>query len=425
MVLNDAGDAVREDRDFREVLEGLKALLEKALYIEAANHLARARKEASGEKRPGRAGFRQRQLVVSVCGNAEGLMEVRVPRLRHAPGFKPRALMCVETAPSYWFGAVGDALDDVDRRQGAARLLEELTGRAPEDEAVEEVVTLWDALRPSSPCGSERERVPAGCAEESAVHLGLPEFGRAIGQWGCLVGERVVQCFRVALAGLRSVPGRLDRAGFEGRGLRLPLGLAGTLAVGFAALGFAVLDMPIARFFYRLRTGEAPLVWAFFGIERLGTSTFYLLTSAALALWAGWKGWAWYKKPLYVFLSIGLAGVVVNIIKYVAGRARPLAYFEDGLWGFYWFETDALLRSFPSGHAATALALGGALAYLFPGAGRLWWLAGLVVAFARVITSEHYFGDFVFGAFVGAATAVVLSRVMFTPVPGGSKSVQG
>ena len=107
-----------------------------------------------------------------------------------------------------------------------------------------------------------------------------------------------------------------------------------------------------------------------------------------------------------------LPGIVANIAKYVIGRARPKHFAEAGALAFDFWSGDASWASFPSGHATTAMALGLALALLFP---RLRWVflsLGFWIAVSRLFTRAHYPSDVLAGCLVGGLFAWLLARAL-------------
>lgn len=117
------------------------------------------------------------------------------------------------------------------------------------------------------------------------------------------------------------------------------------------------------------------------------------------------------ERAGFLFATIALAGIATNLIKVLVGRLRPSLLFDSDSYGFAPFSFDSTMRSFPSGHAATAFALGFAFAALWPRYAIVWLaLAGLVAA-SRAMINAHYLGDVVGGALVAAVTALIVRRL--------------
>ena len=108
-------------------------------------------------------------------------------------------------------------------------------------------------------------------------------------------------------------------------------------------------------------------------------------------------------------MLISIAGVSSNLLKACVARVRPnaMSYLHIGQdengwmsvdFGSYW---DSALRSFPSGHSATAIAFALALANIYP-KGRFFFFGFAVVACSqRLVSGAHYLSDIAVGASVG------------------------
>jgi undecaprenyl-diphosphatase len=148
----------------------------------------------------------------------------------------------------------------------------------------------------------------------------------------------------------------------------------------------------------------------------VGTGTFFILSALrdAGTLKARLKARKAVRAltALYVFLAVAFSGLTANFAKYALGRARPKHFAESGSFSFDFWSGDAGWASFPSGHATTAMALGAALALIFP---RLRWVFlafGFWVAVSRLFTRAHYPSDVLAGALLGAAVAWLIARAL-------------
>jgi membrane-associated phospholipid phosphatase len=103
----------------------------------------------------------------------------------------------------------------------------------------------------------------------------------------------------------------------------------------------------------------------------------------------------------FIFIGVGLPGLVTNLLKRLIGRGRPTEFDTSGAFSFQNIVNDWTFQSFPSGHSATAIAMAFVIGFLWP---RLFWpflVIGLVVAFSRVPVGMHYPSDVLAGVVVG------------------------
>jgi len=106
-------------------------------------------------------------------------------------------------------------------------------------------------------------------------------------------------------------------------------------------------------------------------------------------------------RALFVFCSLSLCGIILHLIKWIAGRHRPDDLFNHGYFGFNYFGIGYGLTSFPSGHAQTAFTLATALTILFPRWGIPAFLVAGAVGISRIILTAHYLSDVIAGAGIG------------------------
>ena len=126
--------------------------------------------------------------------------------------------------------------------------------------------------------------------------------------------------------------------------------------------------------------------------SRLDTMTNRVLASIAVRLG-------------FLFVAIGLPGLVATIVKRLIGRVRPsdLGPFAYVPWS--WRPDYA---SMPSGHATTAFAAAVAIGAVWPNCRIPLWIYAAVIALSRVIVAAHYPSDVFAGAMVGAFGAILV-----------------
>ena len=116
-------------------------------------------------------------------------------------------------------------------------------------------------------------------------------------------------------------------------------------------------------------------------------------------------------------LAVALADASTNLLKHTSGRVRPLNavagtwFKEDGAWqrrAADFVQTKERGNSYPSAHAANAMAAAVVLMWLLPRARRLVWTIPLVIGYSRVYLGKHYPTDVLMGWLVGLAAAMVV-----------------
>ena len=144
----------------------------------------------------------------------------------------------------------------------------------------------------------------------------------------------------------------------------------------------------------------------------MGTAA--LIAVAGLGLAAGFQDRrltascrAWSVAATFVLLAIASAGLLAAALKGLIGRARPMMFGEEGLFGFQPLTTDFFYGSFPSGDATNAFALAIALSVMVPRIRGIAIIFAVWVALGRVAAERHYITDVIAGAVL--ATMVVLA----------------
>jgi membrane-associated phospholipid phosphatase len=207
-----------------------------------------------------------------------------------------------------------------------------------------------------------------------------------------------------------AVDGRREAADEGGpAGSRRLLAVSFLAVAAFSVLSFVSLDRPIAYACSGLKRG----IREFFRVvTTFGLSGWYLVPSLLLFLLFRFRSRkaAQAGRALFVFLTISLSGIVVDIVKFILGRYRPAMLFHENLYGFAFFRTEAIATSFPSGHAAVITALAISLDAIWPKFRVLYAFAALFVIGSRVATCAHFLSDVAAGAYVAVITTFALKR---------------
>ena len=219
------------------------------------------------------------------------------------------------------------------------------------------------------------------------------------------------------------------------------------LLISAAVLGFLLfetvlfldVDRPLAAY-TRALDGSAHSVIDFFrAITDFGKSKWYLWPCGLAAIFCGFLVRGKDVRPVYrrlfayvgvraffLFATIALSGILADIIKPFAGRARPKLWLDNQIYGFDPFNTRGYLwNGMPSGHTTTAFALAFSLSVLYPRLRVLWFAFALLLGASRVMVGAHYLSDVCAGAILGWLTVhlfmkygMIHARKVIFPIDG-------
>ena len=176
-------------------------------------------------------------------------------------------------------------------------------------------------------------------------------------------------------------------------------------------LSYIFIDIKAALWFHTINNGRYSDLFNI--ITDFGESQWYLITGMLFFVVLR-KTYPWRAlSGLFLASSVAASGVSADVIKYIAGRARPILYFSEQLYGFNCFHYEYEWISFPSGHAATAFSAAIVFTTLYPRWRILFLFAGTLIAFSRIFLTQHYISDVIAGSFLGMASSILLYNLYF------------
>jgi len=192
------------------------------------------------------------------------------------------------------------------------------------------------------------------------------------------------------------------------------------VAVNLIALALLVLDAPLAEGAARLSPVLIDIARAITDIGRLHWLLFLTALVLAVVFWMAARdrdarrrfrlALAGYIAG-YMTVTLLLASLAGQLLKFGIGRARPPLFGQYGLLGFEPFRGDFLFMSFPSGHATHLGAFFAAACFLLPKGRPLFLAAALWLAATRVIIGVHYPSDVTAGLALGVWTALAVAYI--------------
>jgi membrane-associated phospholipid phosphatase len=129
------------------------------------------------------------------------------------------------------------------------------------------------------------------------------------------------------------------------------------------------------------------------------------------------------SRLIQACLLVTTSGIVSNAAKYIIPRYRPHSLEEASIpiqssldtwgvpWSGSWFEEA--VRSFPSGHSATAVALAIALSVIYPRGRWVFVIVAFMACLQRLVSGAHFLSDIMAGSGIAVLVSLGFYRFAF------------
>jgi membrane-associated phospholipid phosphatase len=150
-------------------------------------------------------------------------------------------------------------------------------------------------------------------------------------------------------------------------------------------------------------------------VDIVGNGLTLILFAFLLFLFGKYVNSRFYEVGRSLFTGLLTAGLVVQILKHLMGRARPRLTHDSVFIGPSF---QSSYDSFPSGHTVMVFCLAHILSRRFPKYKILFYLFALIVGFDRIGDISHFPSDVLAGMVIGLLIAKIMSeKIMPLNVP--------
>jgi len=115
----------------------------------------------------------------------------------------------------------------------------------------------------------------------------------------------------------------------------------------------------------------------------------------------------------HCLISIIIAGIACNILKYIMGVARPKYFFLENAERFDFFNIIQKMNSFPSGHTQAAFTMAALILLYVNRFSILVLLLATFMGISRIFMSMHFPSDIIFGSYLGFITPIAIYKHFF------------
>ena len=115
----------------------------------------------------------------------------------------------------------------------------------------------------------------------------------------------------------------------------------------------------------------------------------------------------------HCLISIIIAGIACNVLKYIMGVARPKYFFLENAERIDFFNIIQKMNSFPSGHTQAAFTMAALILFYVNRFSILVLLLASLMGISRIFLSMHFPSDITFGAYLGFISPIALYKHFF------------
>lgn len=165
-------------------------------------------------------------------------------------------------------------------------------------------------------------------------------------------------------------------------------------------LSYYYLDAPLALYFHAISISHSLLIQS---LNYLIHPLLHLFLWPLLFYFFRFLLKREYVANRFLFISLALdfCNLCVYLLKMFFGRLRPELLFSAHQYGFSFFALHDPYLSFPSGHAISCAAVFASFACIYPRYFYYFFCSALIISFARVVSTEHFFSDILASIFLG------------------------
>jgi membrane-associated phospholipid phosphatase len=177
-------------------------------------------------------------------------------------------------------------------------------------------------------------------------------------------------------------------------------------AGALVALGFARIDLPVARYFWSAGRFLRPLDRALAAVVILSIESSLIVVLVLVRLLRGHISRFGETLVIACLTSICAYGINSDVLKVIFGVPNTFAVMRGANHAFHLWRGSAM-SSFPSGHMVLSGAFAGVFMRLYRAS--VWPLSALLLLAAGLLIAGdwHFFSDVVAGTFVGVSAGIL------------------